>query len=193
MTREKDTRKTFALTSTSLILIVIVIVLLLVFVSYGLIYVSTKNNNSNKQSDDVTGEDFSFTLVDGSTKKLSDYRGKIVIMDLWATWCGPCQLQMIDFIDVYEEYSRAELEILSINIESSDSLQDIQNFIDAFSDYGYDLNWVFGNDDGSIWQKYMIQGYIPTLYIFDQNGEVHYNHESRLSYESLKTEINKLL
>ena len=160
---------------------------MLIVVSYG-IYALIKTEDSED-----FGEDFFFTSVDGSTKKLSDYRGKIVVMDLWTAWCGPCQLQMIDFIDVYEDYSRNELEIISINVESSESLQDIQNFIDDFSNYGYDLKWVFGNDDGSISQEYMIQGYIPTIYIFDQNGEVQYSHEGRIDAESLKVEIDKLL
>lgn len=125
------------------------------------------------------GEDFVFTLLDGTERHLSDYRGKVVILDMWATWCTPCQLQMIELKKVYENYSRNDLEILSIDIEQSESASLIQSFIEEFKNQlGIELNWIFGMDNGSIWRKYMTgQGAIPTLYIFDQKGNVTFTHE----------------
>ena len=130
-----------------------------------------------------TGNDFEFTKLDGSKGHLSDYRGKIVILDLWATWCGPCQTQMTELKKIYENYSRNDLEILSIDIETSETSQQVQDFIEWFKNqYDIELDWIFGMDDGSIWQEYIINGYIPTLYIFDQDGKIKFRDEGVAVY-----------
>ena len=164
--------------------------LLLFSLLSGCIEFPIGNGGNNGQ-----GEDFTFTAVNGTSKHLSDYRGKVVIMDMWATWCGPCQYQMLELEKVYGNYSRDDLEILSINIDSKESAQYIQSFIDWFEEqYDTELNWVFGNDDGSIWEEYqMTKGGIPTIYIFDKNGNVYYSEESYHPYSTLVEKINELL
>jgi len=125
-------------------------------------------------SDSNGGEDFTFTALDNTEKHLSDYRGKVVILDMWATWCGPCRLQMIELNKIYENYSRNDLEIISIDVDSSENVQLVQSYRDWFVQYyGIELDWIFGKDDGSISEKYMRGGQIPTLAIFDQNGRLY--------------------
>jgi thiol-disulfide isomerase/thioredoxin len=119
------------------------------------------------------GDNFVFSTLDGGTKQLVDYRGKIVILDLWATWCSPCQYQMTELKKIYENYSRNDLEIISVNIDSREDAQLIQSFRSFFyQTYGIELDWIFGMDDGSISEKYMKEGAIPTLCIFDKKGRL---------------------
>lgn len=121
------------------------------------------------------GEDFVFTLLDGTKNHLKDYRGKIVIIDMWATWCSPCHAVMPELKKIYDFYSREVLEIISINIDTSESSQLIQSFKEWFNNYyGIELNWIFGQDDGSISEKYMNESAIPTLAVFDQVGRLRY-------------------
>ena len=130
------------------------------------------------ESEEDVGEDFVFTSLSGETKHLSDYRGKVVILDMWATWCGPCQYQMLELKKVYDNYSRDNLEILSINIDNNENAQDINAFLDVFKQYDYELEWIFGMDkDRTIWENYKVGEGIPTLCIFDQNGILYFSHE----------------
>lgn len=158
---------------------IISVIILVILTSFSSGCIDTSENDDGTTENDI-GEDFVFTALDGSEKHLSDYRGKVVILDTWATWCVPCRVVMPELKKIYENYSRDDLEIFSVNIDSSESESLIQSFKEWFATeppngYGIDLNWIFGNDiDGSISENYLKGGAIPTLVIFNRNGQLHY-------------------
>ena len=136
-----------------------------------------------ENSDEEEVDNFIFNTLDGGTKQLIDYKGKIVILDLWATWCGQCQYQMIELKKVYENYSRNDLEIISVDIDPREDAQLIQSFRNYFNyTYGIELDWIFGMDNGSISEKYMKEGVIPTLCIFDKKGRLSFRESGVCVY-----------
>lgn len=169
---------------------IIISILILVMLLFGGIYALV----TLKKLDQENEEDFTFTSLDGNEIHLSSYRGKIVILDMWATWCNPCRSQMTELKKIYDRYTRNEVEIFSIDIDTSETLQQIQNFREAFKNQeGIELNWIFGKDDGSIWQKYMMNGGIPTLCIFDQKGNLYFQEEGAKDATILTQKIDDLL
>jgi len=141
-------------------------------------------------SDNKDSDNFIFTTLDGQTKQLIDYKGKIVILDLWATWCSPCQFQMIELRKIYENYSRSDLEIISVDIDPREDVELIQSFRLWFSNtYDIELDWVFGIDNGSISEKYMKEGAIPTLCIFDKNGELSFREAGVSVYMEIPSSL----
>jgi thiol-disulfide isomerase/thioredoxin len=106
--------------------------------------------------------DFSYTTVDGASGSLSQLKGKVVFLNLWASWCGPCVAEMPDIAALKAAYP--ELEVLAINI--SDDPTDAQDFI---RDSGYDFNWVIDDERGTIGALYPSSG-IPYSVIINRDG-----------------------
>ena len=170
---------------------IIISILILVTLLFGGIYTLA----TLKKLDQGNEKDFTFTSLDGNEIHLSSYRGKIVILDMWATWCNPCRSQMTELKKIYEYYPREKLEIFSIDVDTSETLQQIKDFRGAFKNQeGIELNWIFGKDDGSIWKKYMTgDGGIPTICIFDQEGNLNFQEEGAKNAELLSQKIDDLL
>ncbi|MDH7517009.1 MAG: TlpA disulfide reductase family protein [Candidatus Thermoplasmatota archaeon] len=148
-------------------------------------------------SDEDVGEDFVFTSLNGEIKHLRDYRGKVVVLDLMRViGCDPCLYQFLELKKISENYSNSDVVILSIDVNIYESAKDIQTMIDKFKQQlNIELDWVFGMDNGIIWEKYHINepGGVPTLYIFDKNGKIYYSNEGYEPYSKLSSKIDELL
>ena len=109
--------------------------------------------------------DFLLATLDGGEVRLSDLRGKAVILNLWATWCSPCRKEMPQFVQAYDEYRDDGLEIIALNVQESASI--IQPFVD---DFGIDFT-VALDKRGAVSDDYRIIG-LPTTYFIDREGFV---------------------
>ncbi|MCG1023415.1 redoxin domain-containing protein [Sutcliffiella horikoshii] len=114
-----------------------------------------------------TAPDFTLTKLDGSEFKLSDYRGKKVILNFWATWCPPCKAEMPHMQYFYEE-NHEEVEVIAVNLTNMDKGKDaISKFVND-----YELTFAIPLDeDGDIGMQYQAFT-IPTSYAIDKDGVI---------------------
>ena len=113
-----------------------------------------------------------FALEDrqGRRVSLSDFRGKTVLVDFWATWCGPCRSSMPTVENLYQRFQQQGLEVIGVNIEGPS--KDVLGFID---DGGYSFLFLFdqGNFRSSVVQSYGVRA-IPRSVLIDRRGNVVY-------------------
>jgi thiol-disulfide isomerase/thioredoxin len=130
---------------------------------------STSNDPNEKYNVQIgsPAPDFELDAIKGAAK-LSELRGKVVIINFWATWCGPCAIEMPLFQRFHEAYPE-DLVILGIN--GQDTLEDIHLFEDEFG-LTFDL---LIDEDNEVHSRYLVRGF-PTSVILDRDGIVQINH-----------------
>ena len=85
--------------------------------------------------------DAEMKAVTGTPIKLSDYSGKVVILNLWATWCGPCRMEVPELVKVYKEYREKGVEVVGLSTENPDaSAEAVRRFIQEF-EMEYRVGW----------------------------------------------------
>jgi len=132
-------------------------------------------------------KDYDFKLEDlnGNTVSLSDYKGKKVFLNFWATWCPPCKAEMPDIEKLYQETKDSDLVILAVNVgEDKDT---VQKFI---SDKGYNFH-ILLDVKGEVSQKYQVTG-IPTSYFIDTEGYLDDGATGAIPLESMKKFVSNL-
>lgn len=105
--------------------------------------------------------------AEGNLIKLSDYRGQIVILDFWATWCGPCQSAMPLIDDWMKTKMPSGVKVFSINVWE----QDIEAAINYMTDNKFGMKLVFGKNETVA--DYGVEG-IPYIVVIDQEGMVRF-------------------
>jgi peroxiredoxin len=130
---------------------------------------------------------FTLKTVDGKTVSLSDYKGKAVLLNFWATWCGPCKLEMPWLIDMQKKYASQGFTVLGIS-EDDGSTKEVSDFMAKMGvDYPvlmYDdkLNHAYGGID-----------YLPTSYYIGRDGKVIVEAGGLISKSEMESNIQKIL
>jgi thiol-disulfide isomerase/thioredoxin len=130
-----------------------------------------------------------WTLQDlhGKTVNLSDFRGKIVVLDFWATWCPPCRAEIPHFIDLQKQYGDQGLAVIGISLDDGGP--------DAVADFvkksGINYTIVLGN--GDVTERYgHIQG-IPTTFVINQQGNIVSKYAGLTEASVIEGDVKKLL
>ena len=116
-----------------------------------------------------TAPDFTLSALDGSIVKLSDYRGKVVILDFWTTWCGPCKVEIPSFVKLMEKYHDQPFTVIGISLDTRLSSQQLQLFANHFK-VNYPI--LIGAADPYLQNRFGGINAIPTTFIIDKQGKI---------------------
>ncbi len=110
--------------------------------------------------------DFTLQSLDGKTVRLSDFRGKPVVLNFWATWCGPCKIEMPWFVDLQKEYGPAGLQFLGVAMDEA-SPKDIAEFAESMK-----VNYPILIGKESVGDAYGGVQFLPETFFIDRDGKV---------------------
>lgn len=131
--------------------------------------------------------DFTTTLLDGQTFRLSDYRGQVVVLNVWATWCAPCEEETPALVELYEQYKEEGLQILGVSIDEQ-GRSVVVPFVEE-----YNVSYPVTIDDGTIMDKYGPTMGIPTTYVIGPAGNLRYFATGAITREELVPRLELLL
>lgn len=134
-----------------------------------------------------TALDFSFTPLGGSPRTLSSFQGQVVLVDLMATWCGPCHDAMPGLKALAAEYGD-RLTILSVDIDEAETQQELAAMRDQ-----YRADWLWGFEDGGSASSAYGSGYIPTFAIVDARGGLVYRQVGAVDHDLARQLIDAAL
>ena len=160
----------------------------------------TEEDNSNNEQNNNAQPAIDFTLQDqnGNTHKLSEYKGKVVFLNFWTTWCGYCKTELQDLQELYNEYGKNENDVIFLGVTSPESSKnknaaDVskEEIIEYIKQNSLDFPMVF-DEDGKVYNSYYIYAF-PTSFLINQDGNVEWYSPGALAKEDIKSEIDRLL
>ena len=146
------------------------------------------SGSESSSSATATAPDFTVYTGDGTPVKLSDFRGKPVVLNFWASWCPPCKAEMPDFDAAYQKYPQVQFLMVNATDGSRETVETAQAHVTA---QGYSFP-VFFDTELSASIAYQATA-LPCTYFIDENGNLVAQGRGMLSAETLEQGINMIL
>jgi len=172
------------------------LVIFLSIIVMSVIIYSASQYNQSPVTNRKEAPNFTLTDINGNTFSLSDFRGKIVILDFFYVECPYCDDEIVELEKIYAKYGGDKLEIISISIpeDSAEKLREFKKGPNSYSNLEYEMTWIIARDTAGVRGMYNIYGY-PTTFIIDEEGYISPNSPfvGLTSEEELSSEIDYLL
>jgi thiol-disulfide isomerase/thioredoxin len=139
---------------------------------------------------DAKPADFTFTLKDKDDKpvKLADYKGKVILLDFWATWCGPCKVEIPWFIEFQEKYGAKGFQVLGVSVD--DTADKLKPYV---ADMKMNYPVLQALSDERILDAYGPLLGIPVSVVIGRDGRICSKHTGLAAKDALENEIKALL
>jgi peroxiredoxin len=130
--------------------------------------------------------DFTVTDLDGRKLNLSDFRGKVVLLDFWATWCTPCRSEIPHFVEMQNKYGPRDFQVIGISMD--DDAKPVREFYQQ-----YKLNYPVALGDDKLAERFGGVLGLPVNFIIDREGRVHARHLGATDVSVFDNEVSELL
>ena len=142
---------------------------------------SSKGDKGRKPASDFTLKD-----AGGKTVKLSDFKGKVVLLDFWATWCGPCKIEIPWFMEFQRQYKDQGFTVIGVSMD--DGWPVVRTFVQQMK-----MNYpvLLGDDEAA--SSFGGVEVLPTTFIIDKEGRIVSTHMGLVSKDEMEDTIKGLL
>lgn len=131
------------------------------------------------------GKDFTLEKIDGGAWSSAEYRGRVVVVNYWATWCPPCRVETPGFVSFADEYKSRGVEVVGVTLD--ENLADVPPFVEKYQ-IKYPILLPGGDPNLSP------EGIsLPTTFLYDKNGKLAKKYVGIVTEWVLKTDVEKLL
>jgi peroxiredoxin len=144
---------------------------------------AASGENSNRKN----AAKFTLADVNGAQVSLADYKGKVLLLNFWATWCGPCKIEIPWFVQFNRTYKDRGFAVVGVSLDD-DGWKSVKPYL---AEKKIDYTVVVGNNDVS--KSYGDVESLPTTFIIDRDGRIAFMHNGLVDKEIYEKEIQSLL
>lgn len=169
-----------------LIVVAMVIALMLVF-GFNMTRKPAPTEASSKALMGRSAPDFTLQSLDGKTFRLSDYRGKAVVLNFWATWCAPCKIEMPWFVELQKKYAAEGLQLVGVAMDDATP----KEIADFAKQMGVNYPILVGKE--AVGQAYGGVPFMPETFYIDRNGKIIDNAFGLKSRSEIENDMKKII
>jgi len=130
--------------------------------------------------------EFTVTDIDGKKLALSDYKGKVVLLDFWATWCTPCRAEIPHFVEMQQKYGPQGFQVVGISMD--DDAKPVKEFYRQFN-----MNYPVAVGDDKLAQSFGGVLGLPVNFIIDREGRIHAKYLGATDVSVIDKAVSDLL
>jgi len=167
-----------------------IVVVVGLYFANGWIKSTTRSADTNSAAHPLAPE-FSLKDLNGNQLNLADYKGKVVLLDFWATWCGPCRIEIPGFVELQQRYRNQGFTVIGILTE--DDPANVPEFASEMSKDGVTMNYPVVVGDDKLGDLYGGFVGLPTAFLIGRDGRIYAKHEGAAPVSVFESEVKELL
>lgn len=168
---------------------IFLVILIIFFIYTGKFYVLKDRVEAwFGKSKGIQVQDMTFNYIqDNKTVKLSDLKGKVVLINFWATWCPPCKIEIPSFVDIYSKANKSKFELVGVSVDNTGA-DSVKQFINNSS-----INYPVTMTTQDISSKFDPIIAVPTSYLLDRNGKIVKKYSGLYMKSTFENDIKELI